>query len=399
MDLSKLPLTYFDRVKKIRPEMWSFIENDVVRLKNSGWSGPVFSVDHYGEGMYQKCLDFFAEGFFTEYSNRTGISVEEIKKNIKNVPELVHRLKIFIHSINHEYHNFLNFELYDRKTFYFTDNLTDNLAVTELEIDPSMVHPPFECCQFVYTAKSIVDAAFKSFSSEMINEDCDGILSVFVVYHSAKEDRNYNSLLMLASYWVGSRHVFQIKREVALFPGESLEKSLKTEWSKLLPESELGLGRMITIDGEDRQTDDVEFYTDGLHLFRIILNSVLYLSSSNPDISAQLSSRAKALERVNAIKSRPKAKKATQEARRESELDFSLVGKSVESIEITYRTPSMRSSEGTEKRDYLVRFLVRGHWRNQVHGKGLKERKIIWIKPHFKGPEMTELVNRPYLVH
>lgn len=28
---------------------------------------------------------------------------------------------------------------------------------------------------------------------------------------------------------------------------------------------------------------------------------------------------------------------------------------------------------------------VRGHWRNQVHGKGRIERKLIWIKPHVSG--------------
>lgn len=32
------------------------------------------------------------------------------------------------------------------------------------------------------------------------------------------------------------------------------------------------------------------------------------------------------------------------------------------------------------------RFIVRGHYRNQAHGPGLRDRKSIWIEPHWKGP-------------
>lgn len=34
------------------------------------------------------------------------------------------------------------------------------------------------------------------------------------------------------------------------------------------------------------------------------------------------------------------------------------------------------------------RTLVRGHWRNQVCGEGRKERKLIPIAPHFRGPDL-----------
>jgi len=33
------------------------------------------------------------------------------------------------------------------------------------------------------------------------------------------------------------------------------------------------------------------------------------------------------------------------------------------------------------------RFIVRGHYRNQAHGPGWRDRKSIWIEPFFKGPE------------
>lgn len=45
------------------------------------------------------------------------------------------------------------------------------------------------------------------------------------------------------------------------------------------------------------------------------------------------------------------------------------------------------------------RFIVRGHWRMQVHGKGRTERKRIWIAPFYKGPtDLTEALERTYEV-
>lgn len=44
------------------------------------------------------------------------------------------------------------------------------------------------------------------------------------------------------------------------------------------------------------------------------------------------------------------------------------------------------------------RFIVRGHYRQQVHGKGRLERKRIWILPFWKGPELAEVVSKKYKV-
>lgn len=44
------------------------------------------------------------------------------------------------------------------------------------------------------------------------------------------------------------------------------------------------------------------------------------------------------------------------------------------------------------------RFAVRGHWRNQAHGTGRKERRMTWIAPHWKGPEGAEALRKVYEV-
>lgn len=45
-----------------------------------------------------------------------------------------------------------------------------------------------------------------------------------------------------------------------------------------------------------------------------------------------------------------------------------------------------------------VRWLVRGHWRNQAHGPGLQERRKQWIEPHWKGPEDGPTAVRPHVL-
>lgn len=44
------------------------------------------------------------------------------------------------------------------------------------------------------------------------------------------------------------------------------------------------------------------------------------------------------------------------------------------------------------------RFIVRGHWRNQACGEGMKQHKRMWIFPYWKGPEMSEIVSKPYVI-
>ena len=50
-----------------------------------------------------------------------------------------------------------------------------------------------------------------------------------------------------------------------------------------------------------------------------------------------------------------------------------------------------------EGREYHVRWLVRGHWRQQACGPGRKFRKPVFVAPHIRGPEgaplKTERVN------
>ncbi|MDH3629320.1 MAG: hypothetical protein OES25_16915 [Acidobacteriota bacterium] len=63
--------------------------------------------------------------------------------------------------------------------------------------------------------------------------------------------------------------------------------------------------------------------------------------------------------------------------------------------------PAQRKSLGGSSSSWTLtkRFWVRGHWRNQAHGEGRLERKLIWVMPHEKGPkDIQEALVRTYHV-
>jgi len=82
------------------------------------------------------------------------------------------------------------------------------------------------------------------------------------------------------------------------------------------------------------------------------------------------------------------------------------------------RTVIIGGKNGTQRQEYIllkppksykskseyaggeltVRFPVMGHWRDQACGEKYSLRKHIWIKPFWKGPELAEVVSKPYLV-
>ena len=75
-------------------------------------------------------------------------------------------------------------------------------------------------------------------------------------------------------------------------------------------------------------------------------------------------------------------------------------GKKTVRNECIYLRPpkSYKSIYASSGRTLDIRFIVRGHWRNQACGKGMKDHKRCWIFPHWKGPSMSEIVSKKYIV-
>lgn len=80
--------------------------------------------------------------------------------------------------------------------------------------------------------------------------------------------------------------------------------------------------------------------------------------------------------------------------------DYYEVGNTVGSIFIDHNESNIMNNANSIKTVFklTIRFIVRGHWRNQPFGQGREQRKLIFIKPYYKGPDLADLVNKPYAV-
>lgn len=65
-------------------------------------------------------------------------------------------------------------------------------------------------------------------------------------------------------------------------------------------------------------------------------------------------------------------------------------------VRVDMRDHVRRYLRGESSRAYKVRWVVRGHWRNQAHGPALLLRRMRWIEPYWKGPECAPKLVRSH---
>ena len=265
---------------------------------------------------------------------------------------------------------------------------------------------PFPSCLFVFTDRSIIDALYRITAPEAAPgldsaRDYAAPVSVFVTMHEPTGERPHR-LLTIAAFHArsASRLYFGYKRELLVRDDWSLEQVLQTDWETIFgPEPAAERTSMHARPGSlEMGVSDEDFYNSGLQFARTVLNAALYLSSADAEMREVLSPRAGLEARVAAMRSAPKRKRLRDEARKISALDYVDVGASLGPIRVEPGREAPGASGAPTGIRRNVRFLVRGHWRHQAHGPARSLRRLLWIRPFYKGPEMADLVNRPYVV-
>jgi hypothetical protein len=86
------------------------------------------------------------------------------------------------------------------------------------------------------------------------------------------------------------------------------------------------------------------------------------------------------------------------EERRSRSISDGIKKGSVRQEYILLKAPKSYKSEADYAKGtgLTVRFPVRGHWREQSYGEKHSLRRHQWIHPFWKGPEMSEVVSKPY---
>ncbi len=397
-----LPPTYFDLVNNERPFVIEYVEQDVATLKAMNPTpGTIGSVDGF-DSQFDACVDEFEDRMLHDLPGFTGLQGglrEEARKQLRsmNHPDIVRAYA----GLTIEYHAFINFILNGKKTFHYGDNLAESLTHTEINVKGSMIQLPFNSCMFVFTSPTVIDALYVI--ADIANRpsiDYTAPVSVFLSLLPAKTGVPGRKLMICAWHAKGpNKTLMHYKRELMLGDDWPLEDCLKTDWVELGDAREGA--KPLHSDDDPLNGADIPFYTDGMRFARTVLNAVLYLSSSSPDISDTFNKHREIEARARAIKTPSKKRKLLQSRGRHSGLDYQSVGEGVGVIAISPgasepEDPPAPASVGTVK--IGSRFLVRGHWRQQPYGHQRKKRKLIWIKPHEKGPDYAQAINKPYQV-
>ena len=126
------------------------------------------------------------------------------------------------------------------------------------------------------------------------------------------------------------------------------------------------------------------------NILSFCLNSLLYINSKDPS-EFKLETTKKD---ISNIKNKAKIRQASKRTR----LPFYHLGGNI-TIDHSYKNViNMYDRETVQHRKLVGKWVVRGHWRNQAHGKESKERKLIWIQPFVKGEEFAEVIEKGYVV-
>lgn len=400
-----LPPTYYDFVRKLRPTLVEMGEQDAAELL-SGQNPPqaIHSVDDY-DSRFPQYIERLNAEILGYGADHPGVSVEEMSPFLSSAPpQAKASLASLYGTVNYEYHSVVNFALAGKKTFHFSDNLAEHLANTEINLKAALIQLPFPTCLFTFTSRAVINAMHNirgdagRWAMNIAGLDYSAPVSVFLTMHPAGAGLPGRKLLMCAWHArLPDTSYLALKRELYLGDNWTLEQALRTDWETLTP-NDLGIGISVNLDEESiAHQDDDTFYTDGLAFYRIVLNAVLYLSSDKAELTAKESPRKEIEDRAKGIASLPKRRKLLQTTGRYTALDYEEVGASVGPI-VIQKGEAEGGEGGSGGGKPLVRFMVRGHWRRQPHGPDSQDRKLIWIRPYYKGPDLAATINKPYLV-
>jgi len=402
-----LPPTYYDFVRKHRPFVVDLAEQDAQDLLVlSEPPTSIHSVDDY-DSRFAQCIEQVDQEVLERIARFGGVTVEQLRPGFAEA-RLQARTQFasLYGTVNHEYHSLVNFALAGKKTFHFSDNLAEHLANTEINLKAALIQLPFPTCQFTFTSHAVINAMHNIRGDAgrlVINAaglDYSAPVSAFLTVHPAGAGLPGRKLLICAWHArLPDASYLMLKRELYLGDDWTLEQALRTDWETLTPDN-LGIGLSVNVNDDTiaHQVDDT-FYTDGLAFYRIILNAVLYLSSDQAELTAKASPRREIEDKAKGIASLDKRRKLLQTTGRYTALDYQEIGASVGPIVIQKgeSESGAGSSTGGGSKP-LVRFMVRGHWRRQPHGSENQERKLVWIRPYYKGPDLAATINKPYLV-
>ena len=267
-----------------------------------------------------------------------------------------------------------------RKVYRISEGLTAELSATEVSGIWKYVKPPFKT---IYVQPGSTLAEFKG--SSIVGKDfCDKIVGYYLI--DKPEGLSVIGMAIDDKADVSVMHSwFRVLIKTEWLENEGGKIDLDIVLDAFEKDEETQIGTHIQYDRETLR-----------EMITFPINVLLYLSSDRPEVSAE---HQHGQDVVNAIQRTGKAKKVRALKRQLdgiSRLSHYDVGKS---IKVDRSVPVTRDLIGTGRTfKYTHRFSVSGHWRWQMCGEGKTDLRHVRVRPHFKGPDMAEVIHKQYEV-
>lgn len=129
---------------------------------------------------------------------------------------------------------------------------------------------------------------------------------------------------------------------------------------------------------------DAEDTPSDMLIRRYILNLLIYLKAGAASLAPRY---AEEIAKIEAVP-RKKRRKVQEERLKKLKDDTVFNVTTTLPLDPTIKDFVYEGGLATPAWTLKNRTLVRGHWRNQVCGEGRKDRKLIPIAPHFRGPDL-----------
>lgn len=313
-----------------------------------------------------------------------------------------------MHSVtthNISLYSYLSWASAGRKTYTMTSNISYGLRNTNLrQYQCDWLRAPVPACYIEFPKGEF---SFTTYSDELTPSDTGFVTlpveGAYILEDTTPVGMRLWRVVVICQYHdrpseqVHINHYYIPLRDGATVDACLNEAMLMMRGEQVcnvpLPNNEIG--KVGHISGNVEKWDD-KVVKSSEEIFRFLMNCVIYITRDDADLVF-----ADTSPEYSRMKSRMLAAKGHKREELKKRLRVLknnvrvVVGKNY----TINRWNDKHASQGEDSGRHInVRTLVSGHWRNQPCGTGRLERKVIWIEPHWRGPEEAPLTSKRAVV-